>query len=92
MTRMTFGRRSGVEVDVCSGHGTWFDGQELAAILAFAREGGLGDLARDRTEAAAAVLQVGLAVEAANERQEVETVTRVTSDLFDLLHLGARGF
>ena len=41
MTRTVFGRRSGIVVDVCQEHGTWFDGGELDAILQFVRGGGL---------------------------------------------------
>ena len=41
MGRMTFGKRSGVVVDVCPKHGTWFDGGELDAVLEFVRGGGL---------------------------------------------------
>jgi len=41
MARMTFGKHSGIVVDVCRGHGTWFDGGELDAVMAFVRGGGL---------------------------------------------------
>jgi Zn-finger nucleic acid-binding protein len=41
MARMDFGRRSGIVVDVCRSHGTWFDGRELEAALDFVRAGGL---------------------------------------------------
>ncbi len=41
MNRMNFARCSGVIVDVCKGHGTWFDAQELSAIIQFIRGGGL---------------------------------------------------
>lgn len=41
MNRRNYGRRSGVIVDVCSGHGVWFDFGELARILAWIRDGGL---------------------------------------------------
>jgi Zn-finger nucleic acid-binding protein len=49
MTRMNFARCSGVIVDVCKGHGTWFDRDELRAILEFIRKGGL-DVARDKEQ------------------------------------------
>ena len=45
MNRINFARCSGVIVDVCKGHGTWFDAQELSAIVQFIRGGGL-DVAR----------------------------------------------
>lgn len=41
MLRRNFGRVSGVVVDVCARHGTWFDVGELAGILAFVGNGGL---------------------------------------------------
>jgi Zn-finger nucleic acid-binding protein len=40
MNRMNFARCSGVIVDVCKGHGTWFDRDELSAIIQFIRGGG----------------------------------------------------
>ena len=41
MNRSNFGNRSGVIIDVCKGHGTWFERGELARVLAFIEEGGL---------------------------------------------------
>lgn len=41
MNRVNFARCSGVIVDVCKGHGTWFDANELPRIIEFIREGGL---------------------------------------------------
>jgi Zn-finger nucleic acid-binding protein len=41
MNRENFGRRSGVIVDVCKGHGVWFERNELAAVMAFIDSGGL---------------------------------------------------
>jgi Zn-finger nucleic acid-binding protein len=40
MSRRGFGRRSGIVVDVCSLHGTWFDPGELPEALRFAARGG----------------------------------------------------
>lgn len=40
MNRRNFGGTSGIIVDVCSVHGTWFDAGELAAVLAFVESGG----------------------------------------------------
>src|SRR5205807_7922074 len=42
MNRINFARCSGVIVDVCKGHGTWFDRDELREIVEFIRGGGLG--------------------------------------------------
>jgi hypothetical protein len=41
MHRRNFGRTSGIIVDVCSKHGTWFDAGELSRILTFVSSGGL---------------------------------------------------
>jgi Zn-finger nucleic acid-binding protein len=50
MNRMNFARQSGVVVDVCKRHGTWFDRDELRQIVEFIRGGGL-DAARDKERA-----------------------------------------
>src|SRR3954469_25362912 len=41
MNRVNFGRVSGVIVDVCKGHGVWFESDELRQVLAFIGKGGL---------------------------------------------------
>jgi Zn-finger nucleic acid-binding protein len=41
MNRRNFGAGSGVIVDVCSKHGTWFDTGELPRVLAYVESGGL---------------------------------------------------
>lgn len=41
MNRLNFARCSGVLVDVCKNHGTWFDRDELRRIVDFVRAGGL---------------------------------------------------
>ena len=41
MNRVNFARCSGVVVDVCKAHGTWFDRDELRRIVEFIRAGGL---------------------------------------------------
>ncbi len=40
MNRVNFGRVSGVIVDVCRKHGTWFDVGELTRVVAFVGSGG----------------------------------------------------
>lgn len=47
MGRQNFGRSSGVIIDWCKSHGTWFDASELERVLIFVRAGGL-DVARRR--------------------------------------------
>jgi Zn-finger nucleic acid-binding protein len=67
MNRLNFARHSGVIVDVCKTHGTWFDYDELRMILEFIEAGGL-DAAREkeveklRVEAERAKLDRGNAV------------------------------
>jgi Zn-finger nucleic acid-binding protein len=51
MHRVNFARCSGVVVDVCREHGTWFDQHELHRIVQFIRAGGL-DLSRERQKTA----------------------------------------
>jgi len=41
MNRINFARCSGVIVDVCKSHGTWFDRDELSRIVEFIHGGGL---------------------------------------------------
>jgi Zn-finger nucleic acid-binding protein len=41
MHRQNFSGASGVVIDVCKAHGTWFDAEELQRIIAFIRGGGL---------------------------------------------------
>ena len=47
MNRVNFARHSGVVVDVCKSHGTWFDKDELGRILDFINSGGI-EWARDK--------------------------------------------
>ncbi|MFT3764583.1 MAG: zf-TFIIB domain-containing protein [Minicystis sp.] len=47
MNRRNFGRASGVIVDICKEHGTWFDAGELPRVLLFAEAAGAAK-ARDR--------------------------------------------
>jgi Zn-finger nucleic acid-binding protein len=62
MQRMNFAGASGVVIDICREHGTWFDNKELQQIIDFLRSGGMDrmrekqilelKMARDRLEAA----------------------------------------
>ncbi len=52
MVRRTFGRRSGVIVDICKAHGTWFDADELDRVVAFVQDGGVDRDPNLRTSAA----------------------------------------
>ena len=53
MNRLNFGKISGVIVDVCREHGTWFDPGELQHVVEFIRTGGM-DESRRREQAALA--------------------------------------
>ena len=75
MERITFGKRSGVVVDVCPKHGTWFDGGELDAVLEFVRAGGLENDLAERPPAAvvdptASAMVATLEVELLHEQQQ----------------------
>jgi Zn-finger nucleic acid-binding protein len=50
MNRRNFGGVSGVIVDVCAKHGTWFDRGELPRVLAFVESGGLAHLREREAE------------------------------------------
>jgi len=56
MNRVNFGRKSGVVVDVCKVHGTWFDAGELTQAVEWVASGGL-DLAKQQIAAAADAAQ-----------------------------------
>ena len=46
MNRLNFGQSSGIIVDACKGHGTWFDPGELQHVVEFIRSGGLEESRR----------------------------------------------
>lgn len=50
MNRTNFGRRSGIIVDVCRHHGTWFDAGELPRVVDFVMKGGLEEGERREIE------------------------------------------
>lgn len=58
MNRTQFARGAGVVLDVCRGHGTWFDAGELPVVVEFVRNGGLARAEKaeldDRRQALAA--------------------------------------
>lgn len=56
MNRVNFANCSGVIVDVCRAHGTWFDHNELHRIVEFIREGGM-DRSREKQKAEVAEAQ-----------------------------------
>jgi len=50
MNRRNFGRVSGIVVDTCAEHGTWFDVGELPRVLSFVGAGGLRQAAQLRAK------------------------------------------
>jgi Zn-finger nucleic acid-binding protein len=48
MVRRLYGRSSGVIIDICKDHGTWFDADELPRILDWIRSGGLARANREK--------------------------------------------
>lgn len=82
MNRVNFGRASGVIVDVCRAHGTWFDPGDLTRVIAFVGSGGLVK-ARARENEAARAAQARLAAERA-ELVPLDENKRLESSL-DLL-------
>ena len=80
MNRTVFGKSSGVIVDVCGVHGTWFDARELTASLAFVERGGIELVERRERE------------RKAEEARRAEVEARVRK--FDLVNrpMAPRGF
>ena len=66
MNRLNFARCSGVIVDVCKKHGTWFDRDELSRIVEFISGGGLN--------ASRAKEKIEIAEQREQLRQEIRTV------------------
>ena len=59
MNRINFAKCSGVIVDICKGHGIWFDRDELSQIVEFVRGGGLEvSRAKEKVEIAEARRQL----------------------------------
>ena len=73
MNRLNFARCSGVIVDVCKQHGTWFDRDELSRIVEFISDGGLN--------ASRAKEKIEIAEQREQLRQEIRTVELHSSSL-----------
>ncbi len=76
MNRMNFARCSGVIVDVCKQHGTWFDRDELSRIVEFIHGGGLN--------ASRAKEKLEIAEQRAQLRQEQQTADRRSSRAMEI--------
>jgi Zn-finger nucleic acid-binding protein len=75
MNRLNFAHTSGVIVDVCTSHGTWFDSDELRRVLEFISAGGL-EAARARElrktpEAASTTINGALPASSADDPWQV---------------------
>ncbi len=94
MSRVNYGHRSGVLVDSCRIHGTWFDAGELDAVLAFVARGGLEEhVEPEKNEVvakAALQMQSALAVERLHDVARVEEATDFVSDLLWFILPGDR--
>jgi Zn-finger nucleic acid-binding protein len=87
MNRMNFARFSGVIVDWCKQHGTWFEQKELTQLVHFIREGGM-KRSREREkeslrEEASRLRQKSFEIEA--ERRNSYTLSPEESDDFSQL-------
>ncbi len=72
MNRTNFAKRSGIIIDTCRGHGTWFDADELTRVVEFVGRGGIEAsleaslqqekeaLRRERSKVRSAALATGL--------------------------------
>jgi Zn-finger nucleic acid-binding protein len=88
MHRVNYGKSSGIVLDVCRAHGTWFDDRELTSIVAFIRAGGL-DRAREREKAELAVERRRQATAAAQRSADYAEARE--PDMFRLVLRSARG-
>jgi len=86
MNRKNFGSTSGIIVDICAKHGTFFDAGELPRVLAFVRHGGLAQGASSVRHASSARYDAAHRVNAAPATSVArETRPALLDDLGDLL-------
>jgi Zn-finger nucleic acid-binding protein len=76
MKRVNFGRRSGVLVDVCVDHGTWFDADEIDRVAAFLASGGL-------VRGGGSALDEGPQLSAEGRKQMGELQAQVVQERYD---------
>jgi Zn-finger nucleic acid-binding protein len=84
MQRMNFAGSSGVVIDLCPQHGTWFDNKELQRIIEFIRSGGMDRIrekqirelkaARERLEAARRDVTWNMPAEAEKSYDAVDVI------------------
>lgn len=97
MSRIDFGKRSGVIVDGCREHGTWFDAEELLRAAAFVTAGGLAPepdtrsippeeaARREQAIRAAAEMRVQLMAEGNDDMQRARRGVGMVRAILDLL-------
>jgi Zn-finger nucleic acid-binding protein len=85
MNRVNFGHVSGIVIDLCKGHGVWFDPGELRGVLAFVSNGGLERMRASEEEFRNLRRQVRAFDQRISPALSNETPwhVRVTSDLDD---------
>jgi len=79
MNRINFANCSGVVVDVCKQHGTWFDRDELRQIVEFIRGGGM-ELSREKVTHELELQKEKLRTEAATISYRSTTITYSLDD------------
>lgn len=84
MNRRLFAPRAKVIVDVCRGHGTWFDARELPAVVAFVETGGLVEAKRAEAERKA-VARAEVAARAASGERGVDRESGLADVLLDMI-------
>lgn len=92
MNRVNFSDRSGIIIDACRGHGTWFDRDELRRIVEFIRAGGLEatrarDLERWETEKRRKISHTPASIDPSPGSADT---MRDGTDLSDIIHLIGR--
>src|SRR6266576_4646653 len=90
MNRIYFAHCSGVIVDICKGHGTWFDRDELSGIVQFIRSGGL-EIARKKEKIEIEFERQQLRTEQIAAASRPNVLRRLDSDADRLNGLSAAG-
>ncbi len=91
MNRANFSERSGVIIDVCRGHGTWFDREELRRIVEFIRAGGVeATRARDLERWATEKRRKSMSAPVSIEVPHLGRATTRDPDLSDIIYLLGR--
>jgi Zn-finger nucleic acid-binding protein len=91
MNRANFSDRSGIIIDVCRGHGTWFDREELRRVVEFIRAGGVeATRARDLERWAREKRRKGMSAPVSIEVPRVSADNARFDDFRDVIYLIGR--